>query len=351
MYESHAYFAKKCSTSTNLLIETSSNSNFSILDKQEWLETNPTAFCTQQRKLVSLLSTKINKYEVDLNRSYSSVLLTLKFNATHVRKIKNECKFTISADKFDANAGIYLNILKMRLRQQKYSEKCVDSLQIKYNGNIKEQVCGNISNGKIKSYEDLTGKMKVTLNIDSGLALQRDDDFLEIQLVATAFKYCDKSDREFNCKPFNARSCIDARYRNDSIVNCIEPFCNDEPLLGCSSSSVFMTDTFDESSANENIIQIFLSATVSLILTMLSCGALIWMVYKLRRCISPPPTRTPSQTNRRRRRNNTEVVSTADSPSAPPLAVDERHKNDLPPSYSELFPEQSGARKDDAENS
>lgn len=308
--------------------------------KAEWLESNPANFCTQQRKLVSLFSTKINKYEIDLNRQHSAIMLSLRFNATQAKKVKNECKFVINTEHFDSNGGIYLNILKMKLRQQKFSERCIDSLQIKYNGNIKQQICGSIANNKLTSYEDLSGKVKITLSIDSGVPFLRDDDFIEIQFVATAFRYCsDKLDKDFNCKPSNSRSCIDKRFVNDSIVNCAEPYCHDEPLLGCASSSVFITDSFDENSANENIIQIFLSAITSLILTMLTCGAFIWIIYKIRRCVSPPP---PQTNVRRRRRNNTEIVSTSEqiSPSAPP-------KDDLPPSYSELFPDEH-SRKDDS---
>jgi hypothetical protein len=312
-----------------------------FLDKPEWLEPNPVHFCTQQRKLISLFSTKINKYEIELNKAHSAVLLSLKFNATQVRKIKNECKFVISTEHFDKNGGIYLNILKMKLRQQKFSEKCIDSLQIKYNGNIKQQICGTISNNKLTSYEDLTGKLKISINIDSSVPFLKEDDFIEFQFVATAFKHCsDKMDKDFNCKPNNAKSCIDKRFVNDSVVNCIEPYCHDEPLLGCASSSVYVTDSFDENSANENIVQIFLSAITSLILTMLTCGAFIWIIYKIKRCMSPPPQ--PQTQTRRRRRHNTEIVSTSEqiSPSAPP-------KDDLPPSYSELFPDPSGRKQED----
>jgi hypothetical protein len=290
---------------------------------------------------VSLFSTKINKYEIDLNRAHSAVLLSLKFNATQVKKIKNECKFVINTEHFDKNGGIYLNILKMKLRQQKYSERCIDSLQIKYNGNIKQSICGTISSNKLTSYEDLTGKVKISLNIDAGVPFQKDDDFIEFQFVATAFKFCtDKLDKDFNCKPTNARSCIDKRFVNDTIVNCIEPYCLDEPVSGCASSSVHVTDSFNETDTTENIVQIFLSAITSLILTMLTCGAFIWIIFKIKRCLFPQPTQQTSV--RRRRRHNTEIVSTSEqiSPSAPP-------KDDLPPSYSELFPEPS--RKDESD--
>lgn len=316
--------------------------------RQEWLEPNVSMFCTHKRNLQTFFSFKINKYEIDLNRAHSAVLLSLKFNATQAKKIVNECKFTISSERFDAQSGIYVNIMKMNLRKQKYSERCIDSLQIKYNNNIKQSICGTISNGKITSYEDLTGRVKITLHIDNRTPFQRDEDHIEFQIIATAFKKCSNNfDGEFNCKPNHIKSCIDKRFVNDSIVNCVEPHCLDEPSSGCASSSIFVTDSDDDAS-NENIIQIFLSAITSLILTMLTCGAFIWIIYKIKRCLSPvPETSTVRPPRRHRRRNNTEVVSTSQdssSPSAPPL-----DKDDLPPSYSELFPEQS-ARKEEGES-
>lgn len=260
----------------------------------------------------------------------------------------------------------------MKLRQYRNSERCIDSLQIKYNGNIKQNICGNLAAGKIKSYEDLTGKVKLTLNIDTSVPFEHYNDFIELQFVATAFRECRDFDKEYDCQPNNARSCIDKHFVNDTIVNCVEPHCSDEHSLGCASSSVYVSlDSLDESGANENIIQIFLSAITSLILTMLTCGkfilnileekknsynqifilgALMWIVYKIKRCISPPPaaSTTATRVHRRRRRHNTEVVSTSQdnsSPSAPPV-----DKDDLPPSYSDLFPEQGVSRKNDTEN-
>jgi hypothetical protein len=255
----------------------------------------------------------------------------------------------VSTEKFDSQSGIYLNIMRMNLRKHKYSERCIDSLQIKYNNNIKQSICGSISNGKVTSYEDLSGKVKITLNIDSRTPFQKDDDVIEFQIIATAFKKCSNNfDGEFNCKPNNIKSCIDKRFVNDSIVNCVEPHCLDEPSSGCASSSIFVTDSDDDSASNENIIQIFLSAITSLILTMLTCGAFIWIIYKIKRCLSPMPqtTTTTIRPPRRRRRHNTEVTGNSQetTPSAPPP------DKDLPPSYSELFPEQSARKLGDAEN-
>lgn len=261
----------------------------------------------------------------------------MRWNASQAKKLRNECKITITAKNFHKQGGIYINILKMKLRQYRSSEKCIDTLQIKYNGNIKQAVCGTLQAGKIKSYEDLNGKVKLTLNIDTQVPFDKPEDFVELQVVATAFKECsDDLEKEFNCKNNNHKSCIAKQFVNDTIVNCIEPSCADESILGCQSSSVYFADSIDESSNSENIVQIFLSAITSLILTMLTCGGLIWIIYKIRRCVSPATTQTPTSNRRRRRQRhntaNSVTISQDVSPTAPPL-----DKDDLPPSYSELF--------------
>jgi hypothetical protein len=321
---------------------------FLFLDSVDWIESNPAQLCSHQKSIIySLFSSKNNnKYEIDLNRAYSSVLLQMRWNATQAKKLRNECKITINVKNFHKHGGIYVNILKMKLRQYRSSEKCIDTLQIKYNGNIKQAVCGTLQAGKIKSYEDLNGKVKLTLNIDTQVPFDKPEDFIEIHVVATAFKECsDDLDREFNCKSNNHKSCIAKSFVNDTVVNCIEPGCADEALLGCQSSSVYITDSLEDSSNSENIVQILLSAITSLILTMLTCGGLIWVVYKIRRCASPSTTQTPTSNRRRRRQRhntaNSTTISQDISPTAPPL-----DKDDLPPSYSELFGGDTSRKQD-----
>jgi hypothetical protein len=327
---------------------------FLILDRIEWLEQNPSNLCANPQTFLTFFTRTTNKYDINLNRIHSSINLHMRLNATQAKKMKHECKFTISTKHFNKNAGIYINILKLKMRQHKYgSDRCIDSIQIKYNTNIRQIVCGNLSAGKIKSYEDASGKVKITLNVDTQVPFDSPDDFIEFQIVVTAFKECDDLDKEFECKTNNIKSCIQKQYTNDSIVNCIEPNCLDEPLLGCFSSSVYVSDTSDDSSSNENIVQIFLSAITSLILTMLTCGAFIWIIYRIKRCLSPRPatttTITTSTTTRVRRRrhrtNNDPSTSHQDnqSPTAPP-------KDDLPPSYSDLFPEDNVRVKIDTED-
>lgn len=154
---------------------------------------------------------------------------------------------------------------------------------------------------------------------------------------------CQDLDREFNCKKNVRRSCISNSFANDSIINCLEPYCSDE-RLGCLTSPA-LSNVVEEATVINNLPQIFLSAITSLLLTMLCCGGFLYIVFKIRRCVSPQPasqttaTTTTTRANRRRRRRNDhrdgEVPEAPDaSPSAPPI-----DKDDLPPSYDALFPE------------
>lgn len=154
---------------------------------------------------------------------------------------------------------------------------------------------------------------------------------------------CHDLDREFNCKKNVRRSCISNSFANDSIINCLEPYCSDE-RLGCLTASA-LSNVIEEAAVINNLPQIFLSAITSLLLTMLCCGGFLYIVFKIRQCISPRPvsqtatTTTTTRAHRRRRRRNNqsdaEIPETPDeSPSAPPI-----DKDDLPPSYDALFPE------------
>lgn len=129
----------------------------------------------------------MNKYEIHFNADENSIVLEKSFNASQVKRLKSDCTFKIDSNLFGKNSGIYVNILKMRLRQVKTTGVCIDSLTIKYNEKVKKRFCGDIPPGEIKSVEDLYGKVKITLSIDRGRPLQ-DDELLEFQIVATAFK-------------------------------------------------------------------------------------------------------------------------------------------------------------------
>lgn len=144
------------------------------------------------------------------------------------------------------------------------------------------------------------------------------------------------------------RSCISSSFVNDSIINCLEPYCSDE-RLGCSTASS-LSNVVEEPEVINNLPQIFISAITSLLLTMLCCGGFFYIVLKIKRCVSPQPatqTTTTRVHRRRRRRNNQNdsenpVSSHDTTPTAPPA-----DKDDLPPSYDALFPERA---KPDAPN-
>lgn len=75
----------------------------------------------------------------------------------------------------------------MKLRQVKLTGDCIDSIVVKYNDGVKRRFCGDQAPGIIKSIEDTKGKVKITVSIDYKKPL-RDDEILEFQIVATAFK-------------------------------------------------------------------------------------------------------------------------------------------------------------------
>lgn len=129
----------------------------------------------------------MNKYEIPFNREVNSIVLEKRFNATTAKRLKSDCTFKIDTKLFGKNSGIYVNILKMRLRQVKLTGACIDSIVVKYNDDVKRRFCGDQPLGVIKSIEDTKGKVKITVSIDTGKPL-RDDEILEFQIVATAFR-------------------------------------------------------------------------------------------------------------------------------------------------------------------
>jgi len=288
----------------------------------------------------------MNKYEINFNREANSIVLERRFSPLQVKRLKSDCTFKIDTKFFGKNAGIYVNIVKMRLRQTKLTGNCIDSITIKHNDDAKKRFCGDLPPGEIKSVEDFKGKVKITVSIDKSVPFSDPDDYVEFQIVATAYKDCQDLDHEFNCKKNVRRSCISSSFVNDSIVNCLEPYCSDE-RLGCLASSSD-TSVIEEQEAVNNMPQIFLSAITSLLLTMLCCGGLFYIVLKIKRCFCPQPTTqtTTTRVHRRRRRRNNQSdgeapATTPDmTPTAPP-------KDDLPPSYDALFPERA---KPDAPN-
>lgn len=156
-----------------------------FLDKQEHLDVN---LCGNQRTLYTFLTQTMNKYEISFNREVNSIVLERRFSPLQVKRLKSDCTFKIDTKQFGKNAGIYVNILKMRLRQTKLTGICIDSITIKYNDDVKKRYCGDLPSGEIKSIEDFKGKVKITVSIDKSVAFSDPEDYVEFQIVATAFK-------------------------------------------------------------------------------------------------------------------------------------------------------------------
>lgn len=129
----------------------------------------------------------VNKYEIPFNREVNSIVLEKRWNATTAKRLKGDCTFKIDTKKFGKNSGIYVNILKMRLRQKKPTNECIDSIVVKHNDDVKRRFCGELPLGEIRTIEDYKGKVKITVSIDTSKPM-KDDEVIEFQIVATAFK-------------------------------------------------------------------------------------------------------------------------------------------------------------------
>lgn len=156
-----------------------------FLVRQEHLDGN---LCGNQRTLYSFLTQTMNKYELNFNREVNSIILEKRFNVQEVKRLKSDCIFKIETKDFGKSSGIYINILKMRLRQKRLTGVCIDSITIKYNDDVKKRYCGELPNGEIKSIEDHKGKVKITISIDKSTPFDDPEDFVEFQIVATGFK-------------------------------------------------------------------------------------------------------------------------------------------------------------------
>lgn len=127
-----------------------------------------------------------------LTYSEQSVILEKRFNSSQVKRLKSDCKITIETKGIGKNPGLYVNILKMKMRQQTgvgiNQGACIDSIQVKIDDKVKKRFCGELDRGEIKSLEDHSGKVKITISIDKYTPFTDPDDFLEFQIVVTVFK-------------------------------------------------------------------------------------------------------------------------------------------------------------------
>lgn len=128
-----------------------------------------------------------NKYEVSLNEGVQAIVIEKRFNASQIKRLKSDCKFVIETKHFARNSGLYVNILKLKMRRTP-TGSCIDSLIIKYNDRIKKHFCKELEPGDIESIEDSLGKIKITVSIDRSVPFNDPEDYIEFQVVATAFK-------------------------------------------------------------------------------------------------------------------------------------------------------------------
>lgn len=128
-----------------------------------------------------------NKYDVSLSDTAQAIVIEKRFNVSQIKRLKSDCKFVIDTKYFSRNSGIYVNILKLKMRHHP-TGACIDSLTVKFNEKIKRQYCRPLEPGEIKSIEDASGKVKITVSIDRNTPFNDPEDYVEFQIVATAFK-------------------------------------------------------------------------------------------------------------------------------------------------------------------
>lgn len=150
------------------------------------------SFCENDRTLLTFITQSVNKYEIPLTYSEQSVILEKRFNASQVKKLKGDCKISIEARGIGRNPGLYVNILKMKMRQETgvgiHQGNCIDSIQVKIDDKVKKRFCGELDRGEIKSLEDHSGKVKITISTDKYATFADPNDYLEFQIVVTVFR-------------------------------------------------------------------------------------------------------------------------------------------------------------------
>jgi hypothetical protein len=144
-------------------------------------------FCERTNLIqqINFLSRSI-KHSVGFSEEATSVFFEKRLNSSSYKRFKRDCVINIKADEFDRNAGIFVNIVKMKLRKK--DGMCQDSITVKLNGGQEKFMkCGELEPGKIESFVDMSGEVKITVSIDNQLVWDDSDDYLEFAIVATAF--------------------------------------------------------------------------------------------------------------------------------------------------------------------
>lgn len=257
------------------------------------------------------------------------------WNASSFKKF-SDCKFYLQAP---PRMGLYLTISKAQLRKNSRGH-CVDSIVVKKGNDKKYTFCDatedDDDDDELRVYSDSRGYMRITVNLDTTLALPTLDDTLEVQFIATIKRDCNSLEGYARCEEDEDDSCISKNFFGDGFVNC--PECVDEK--GCSKDS--------EQVQILNPSNVLLSAIISLLATMVLFGGCLWCLYRYRHCIG----NCNSNSTGMARNNQNSLTVSADQiqvelqssandalPSAPPA-----EDKDLPPSYDSLFPVPTSGR-------
>lgn len=246
-----------------------------------------------------------------------------------------DCKFYVQAP---SHMGLYLTVSKLQLRKN-HKNNCIDTLVVKKSNDKKHIFC-ETSEDEPKVLHDDRGRMRITVNLDASLALPTVEDTLEVQIIITVKRKCDM-EGFVPCEEDEDDSCISKKFFGDGFVNC--PDCEDEQ--GCVKSRA------NDQVQMFNPSNVFLSAIISLLGTMIVFGGCLWCVYRHRHCIATCNSSNitePVRNNRVSRefagsstvdQIHVELNATSMQATAPP-----EEDKDLPPSYDSLFPVPSTER-------
>lgn len=286
----------------------------------------PEGICKTRR--IPLLDNILTQSDpIHLNNPERGAIFQQSWNASSFKKF-SDCKFYLQAP---LRMGLYLTISKAQLRKNSRGY-CIDSIVVKKSNDKKYTFCDAMEedDDELRVYSDSRGWMRVTVNLDTTLALPTLDDTLEVQFIATIKRDCDSLEGYVQCEDDKDDSCISKNFLGDGFVNC--PECVDEK--GCSRDS--------EQVQILNPSNVLLSAIISLLATMVLFGGCLWCLYRYRHCIGNCNSNSAGIA----RNNHTSLTVSADQiqvelqssannvlPSAPP--ADDK---DLPPSYESLFP-------------
>lgn len=284
----------------------------------------PQGICKMRRiPLLDNLLTQADPIQLTPERG---AILRQTWNSSSFKRF-SDCKFYLQAPD---HMGIYLTISKVQLRKNSRGS-CIDSIVVKKSNEKKYQFCDLEDDEELKVFSDDKGRMRITVNLDTTLALPTLEDTLEVQFVATVRRKCDL-EGYWRCREYVEDSCINKVFFGDNYINC--PDCTDEKSCTKDSEQIPIMDPSN----------VFLSAIISLFATMVVFGGCLWCLYRYRHCIASCTSNSAGVV-----RSNRDSIAAVDQvqvelhtsandvqPSAPP-----DDDKDLPPSYDSLFPSPS----------